>query len=120
MVHTTAGAKPNLQYGVKPDEFQLITQDAPKALTDAHGGWSLESGIEKQQAEQVHRIIGMSTANAKQIRRWNIQKAQETFGRSEADTGSPEVQVAVWTVCIRNLEQHLTTHCKDMYNRRAY
>ncbi|RKP09312.1 hypothetical protein THASP1DRAFT_5741, partial [Thamnocephalis sphaerospora] len=75
---------------------------------------------EERQAEQVRRIVGMSTANAKQVQRWNIQKALSMFGRSEADTGSPEVQAAVWTVRIRNLETHLAANRKDVHNRRAY
>ncbi len=34
------------------------------------------------------------------------------FGRSEGDTGSPEVQVALLTERIKSLTQHLKVHNK--------
>jgi len=39
--------------------------------------------------------------------------------RAEADTGSPEVQVAVLTERIVNLTDHLKTHAKDFHSRRG-
>ncbi|MEM8587096.1 MAG: 30S ribosomal protein S15 [Pseudomonadota bacterium] len=39
--------------------------------------------------------------------------------RAEADTGSPEVQVAVLTERIANLTEHLKTHAKDFHSRRG-
>ncbi|MCA1030119.1 30S ribosomal protein S15 [Bacillus timonensis] len=35
------------------------------------------------------------------------------------DTGSPEVQIAVLTEQINNLNQHLRTHKKDHHSRRG-
>jgi small subunit ribosomal protein S15 len=40
-------------------------------------------------------------------------------GRSEADTGSPQVQVALLTQRINELTEHLRTHPKDHYSRRG-
>ena len=40
-------------------------------------------------------------------------------GRSDADTGSPEVQIAMLTKRINELTQHLRTHPKDHYSRRG-
>jgi small subunit ribosomal protein S15 len=40
-------------------------------------------------------------------------------GRSEADTGSPEVQIAMLTRRINDLTEHLRTHPKDHYSRRG-
>ena len=40
-------------------------------------------------------------------------------GRSEADTGSPEVQIAMLTQRINDLTEHLRTHPKDHYSRRG-
>jgi small subunit ribosomal protein S15 len=40
-------------------------------------------------------------------------------GRSDADTGSPEVQIAMLTRRINELTQHLRTHPKDHYSRRG-
>lgn len=39
--------------------------------------------------------------------------------RSEGDTGSPEVQVAVLTRRITDLTEHLKTHKKDHHSRRG-
>jgi small subunit ribosomal protein S15 len=40
-------------------------------------------------------------------------------GRSDADTGSPEVQIAMLTRRINELTEHLRTHPKDHYSRRG-
>ena len=40
-------------------------------------------------------------------------------GRTEADTGSPEVQVALLTARINHLTDHLRTHPKDFHSRRG-
>jgi small subunit ribosomal protein S15 len=37
----------------------------------------------------------------------------------EADTGSPEVQVALLSERIGNLTEHLKTHAKDFHSRRG-
>ena len=39
--------------------------------------------------------------------------------RSEADTGSPEVQVALLSRRISELTEHLKTHPKDHHSRRG-
>ena len=39
--------------------------------------------------------------------------------RSEGDTGSPEVQVAILTRRINELTEHLKTHSKDHHSRRG-
>lgn len=41
------------------------------------------------------------------------------FRRSDADTGSPEVQIAVLTERITELTGHLKTHPKDHASRRG-
>ena len=41
------------------------------------------------------------------------------FATSEADTGSPEVQVAVLSERIANLTEHFKTHAKDNHSRRG-
>ncbi len=38
---------------------------------------------------------------------------------AEADTGSPEVQVALLSERIVNLTEHLKTHAKDFHSRRG-
>jgi small subunit ribosomal protein S15 len=41
------------------------------------------------------------------------------FRRKEADTGSPEVQVALLTARINELTEHMRTHKKDHSSRRG-
>ena len=40
-------------------------------------------------------------------------------GRSDTDTGSPEVQIAMLTRRINELTEHLRTHKHDHYSRRG-
>ena len=48
-------------------------------------------------------------------------KAQimQTYARSEGDTGSPEVQVALLTERINHLNEHLKLNKKDHHSRRG-
>ncbi len=41
------------------------------------------------------------------------------FQRHPQDTGSPEVQVALLTARIKQLEEHLKIHKKDFHSRRG-
>ena len=41
------------------------------------------------------------------------------YGRHEGDTGSPEVQVALLTARIKELNKHLDVHKKDHHSRRG-
>lgn len=41
------------------------------------------------------------------------------FGRFEGDTGSPEVQIALLTARINELNDHLKIHKKDHHSRRG-
>ncbi len=41
------------------------------------------------------------------------------YGKAAADTGSPEVQIAILSERIRNLTEHLQTHKKDVHSRRG-
>lgn len=50
------------------------------------------------------------------------EKKQEIIqdnARGSADTGSPEVQVAILTERIRNLTEHFKGHHKDNHSRRG-
>ncbi len=40
-------------------------------------------------------------------------------GRSEGDTGSPEVQIALMTDRINHLTEHVKVHKKDHHSRRG-
>ena len=41
----------------------------------------------------------------------------QKYGLSAGDTGSPEVQIAIWTTRINNLIDHFNTHKKDLHSR---
>jgi small subunit ribosomal protein S15 len=41
------------------------------------------------------------------------------FGKTRADTGSPEVQVAILSERINTLTEHFKTHKKDNHSRRG-
>ncbi|HVL13539.1 MAG TPA: 30S ribosomal protein S15 [Gemmata sp.] len=41
------------------------------------------------------------------------------FRRDEADSGSPEVQIALLTARINELTEHMRTHKKDFSSRRG-
>ncbi len=43
----------------------------------------------------------------------------KTYGRKEGDTGSPEVQIAILTYRINDLNEHLKVHKKDHHSRRG-
>ncbi|WP_207455826.1 30S ribosomal protein S15 [Azospirillum sp. SYSU D00513] len=47
------------------------------------------------------------------------QELIKEYARAEADTGSPEVQVAILSERIRNLTEHLQGHKKDFHSRRG-
>ncbi|NNF03155.1 MAG: 30S ribosomal protein S15 [Rhodothermales bacterium] len=49
------------------------------------------------------------------------QKAEliEKFGKSDSDTGTPEVQIAIFTHRISVLTDHLKDHPKDHSTRRG-
>jgi small subunit ribosomal protein S15 len=51
----------------------------------------------------------------------DINKAEivKANGRGSADTGSPEVQVALLTARINELTPHFKTHLKDHHGRRG-
>lgn len=45
------------------------------------------------------------------------QEIIKEFGKSEVDTGSTEVQIALLTEKINHLTEHLRTHKKDFHSR---
>ncbi|MBO8462847.1 MAG: 30S ribosomal protein S15 [Firmicutes bacterium] len=47
------------------------------------------------------------------------QEIIETYGRTANDTGSPEVQIALLTERINDLQDHFKTHQKDHHSRRG-
>jgi small subunit ribosomal protein S15 len=56
------------------------------------------------------------SASFASIRKQDIIKK---FAQAEADTGSPEVQIALLTERITHLTEHFKTHAKDHHSRRG-
>ena len=51
------------------------------------------------------------------INRENKTKLINEYSRSEKDTGSPEVQIAILSERISNLTEHFQSHKKDNHSR---
>jgi small subunit ribosomal protein S15 len=47
------------------------------------------------------------------------QELIERFGKTATDTGTPEVQIAIFSKRISELTEHLKTHQKDHSTRRG-
>ncbi|MGB6043363.1 MAG: 30S ribosomal protein S15 [Pirellulales bacterium] len=47
------------------------------------------------------------------------QELVEEYRQSDSDTGSPEVQIAILTIRINALTEHMRTHQKDFACRRG-
>ncbi len=54
-------------------------------------------------------------ALAKEVKESIVKK----YARSEGDTGSPEVQIAILTEEIKELTEHLKVHAHDYHSRRG-
>jgi small subunit ribosomal protein S15 len=59
--------------------------------------------------------MGVTSLIDKELKTQVIEK-YKTHG---ADTGSPEVQVAILTTRIRQLTEHMKIHTKDFHSRRG-
>ena len=53
------------------------------------------------------------------IKKDRKQEVIQDFKRSDGDTGSPEVQIAILTTRINGLTEHMRTHKKDYASRRG-
>ena len=53
----------------------------------------------------------MSISNEKK------QELIKSYGLNPNDTGSPEVQIAIWTYRINSLIEHFNVHKKDLHSR---
>ena len=51
------------------------------------------------------------------IKRENKTKIIDEYARSDKDTGSPEVQIAILSQRISNLTDHFQSHKKDNHSR---
>ncbi len=65
------------------------------------------------------RKKGGYMASRLSISRERTAELIKEFGKNDHDSGSPEVQVAIFSERIRNLTEHLKVHKKDNHSRRG-
>lgn len=53
------------------------------------------------------------------LRKDEKSEITKDVARNEKDTGSPEVQIAIFTEKIKRLTEHLKSHKKDDHSRRG-
>jgi small subunit ribosomal protein S15 len=53
------------------------------------------------------------------ISKEQVEGLAETYGKSQSDTGTAEVQIAIFSNRIADLTEHLKTHSKDHSTRRG-
>ncbi len=64
-------------------------------------------------------ISGKKINEVKKMTQAEKQAIMADFATHEGDTGSPEVQIAVLTKRINDLNEHLKVHKKDHHSRRG-
>ena len=53
------------------------------------------------------------------LKKLEKKKVIKKFAREKGDTGSPEVQIALLSIQVDKLVEHLKTHKKDVHSRRG-
>ncbi|KAJ3384803.1 hypothetical protein HDU84_002642 [Entophlyctis sp. JEL0112] len=126
----SALAGPSFMYGITPLEAKSVLIDAPKHMEKraSESGRGAYETVDKsktsakiepaEMAELLRRQISLENASQSQINKNNKKRIMEIFGRKEFDTGSPEVQAAVFTIKIKAMEQHLNAARKDKSSKR--
>ncbi|KAG2230713.1 hypothetical protein BDF21DRAFT_365185 [Thamnidium elegans] len=127
VLHTPASAyqqvenQTGYQHFLTEEDKKFLFEETPKkAVESSH--MAAVDGIdealksEKAKVETLQKIVGLQNANAKAVQIWNVHQAIDWFKLKEGDTGSPEVQAAILTVRIHNLNSHLNQHRKDKHN----
>lgn len=117
---------PYYTHNLTPTEASLLFIDAPKASTGqgvTTSGTPIEYDTETvqkatQQAEMLRRILSLQNASKKQIQKFDSGRIVQVFGRSESDTGSPQVQAALFTLRIQSMQEHLEKNKGDVGTKR--
>ncbi|KAI8343586.1 hypothetical protein BC941DRAFT_448357 [Chlamydoabsidia padenii] len=111
------------QHFLNAEDQQKLFEQTPKDIVEknhlaAVGGVEDALAQEQHKVDTLQKMIGLQNGNAKAVQLWNVHQAIDWFKRKEGDTGSPEVQAAILTVRIHNLNSHLQQHKKDKHNYR--
>jgi small subunit ribosomal protein S15 len=126
-LHTPASAyqqveqQSGYQHFLSEQDQKFLFEETPKKFVEsthmaAIDGMDEALKNENQKVETLQKIIGLQNSNAKAVQIWNVHQAIDWFKQKDGDTGSPEVQAAILTVRIHNLNSHLNQHRKDVHN----
>ena len=74
--------------------------------------------VRSELPEMMLRAYGRENMSASEIAQLNMQAVIRKWQRNPLDTGSGEVQVAVFTEKMRRLSEHMERHKKDMNTKR--
>ena len=102
----------------------FAANSAPHSSHSLRGEGSRSAPVAKTQdkaaAKDEKQEKTTAKTEARQSKKTNTKaEIVKTHGRGTADTGSPEVQVALLTARINELTDHLRTHRKDHHSRRG-
>jgi small subunit ribosomal protein S15 len=92
---------------------------ARQAVYDTRTADAVASPPSGRMSDRKRSDAGKEGAHDKMIT--NVKKAEiiAEYKTKEGDTGSPEVQVAILTYRINDLNEHLKIHKKDHHSRRG-
>ncbi|CAG8566938.1 15079_t:CDS:10, partial [Acaulospora colombiana] len=112
-------------YSIDTSDEEVVFKKLPRILkrqkqqpedSELERETSRDPELEKE--KMLKALIGLHNSNSHSIMTYNIGRAVAEFGRHPNDTGSAEVQAAIWTVRILNLNEHIKANHKDKHNYR--
>lgn len=116
-MHEEVKESSNLAYGYKREELEKLMYGAQKATLDSSiGSETVTEQIKKLEEKKrtaVLTILDNRNSSAPDRRKLAVDFARREFQRFEGDTGSPEVQAAIWTVKIHFAFPHVKNMPKD-------
>ncbi|XP_075460646.1 small ribosomal subunit protein uS15m [Ascaphus truei] len=99
----------------KRQEIQSQLDDLPPTmLKKSYIGIQLPDAVD----DVVKRLLSLEMASQNEKLQIKIQQLIDKVKRSPIDTGSTEAQIAILTAKIRNYQEHIQKHHKDMANKR--
>ncbi|KAF8727515.1 ARM repeat-containing protein, partial [Rhizoctonia solani] len=138
VVSSTIPFPVNLNFGIKSQEKELVFQTLPEVAAQQTFYQTTKSSYDAEISSHVHalqqaesqatinavhlsRLTDLRNASAAGIAVENRRRCVEAFSLPDKpnDTGRPEVQAAILTAQIRNLDAHLKQHTHDIHNRRS-
>lgn len=106
-------------HGYQPSDIEFLLKSTPTVM-DSHPSMQRKQYMENisensskkflnvsEQAEIVRRILSMENASSGQMKKFNIQRCIELFGDKPFNSGSSAVQIAVFTLKIWGMENHI-------------